>query len=106
MEKGIIVERPTTAVWKTGYIEGFPWYSGTLCLEQDLKLEKHPESNQVNWILPPDFITEDCLELSVNGVSLGTRAFSPYSWECGESLLKAENRIQLKITNTLGAMLD
>lgn len=106
VEKGIIVERPTTAVWKTGYIEGFPWYSGTLCLEQNLKLEKHPESNQVNWILPPDFITEDCLELSVNGVSLGTRAFSPYSWECGESLLKAENRIQLKITNTLGAMLD
>ena len=47
------------------------------------------------------------MEVSVNGISLGVKAYTPYEWLCDRSLLKEkENRIRVSVTNTLANMLD
>ena len=49
----------------------------------------------------------DCIQITVNGTSLGVKAYAPYVWDCPKGLLKEEgNQIRVVITNTLANMLD
>ncbi len=101
-----IVPKPEHAVWQSSHMEGFPWYSGTLCLETKLMLGEALKGDMVNMELAPGITASDCLELLVNGQSLGVRAFAPYRWQCPTGLLKEENVLLLQVTNTLGSMLE
>ena len=49
----------------------------------------------------------DCTEVLVNGNGLGVKAYAPYVWTCGRGCLReGENRVTVRITNTLANMLD
>ena len=48
----------------------------------------------------------DCIEVIVNGESLGVRAFAPNCWHVRKGLLRKENEIEIIYTNTLIHMLE
>ena len=73
------------------------------------KIVLHPEELADESILSFDFgdTCPDCLEVRLNGESLGVRAFTPYQWICPkECVRQGENQIEIVRTNTLANMLD
>lgn len=105
--KNIITEMPSEAIFNKNYIEEFPYFSGDMILKQNIELDK--EQYQEDILLTFDFEDSclDCLEVRMNGNSLGVRAFSPYQWKCSKKfLVQGENVLELVRTNTLANMLD
>lgn len=102
----VIGKLPERAEARASWVEGIPYYSGTYCLSGEVNLEL-PKGEA--FFLEPDLGCSlyDCIELVVNGQSLGVKGFAPYRWECGrDSLYDGVNQISVKITNTLANMLD
>lgn len=102
-----IVALPSEARFDSRYIEGFPYFSGTMVFEQDIELDKNMYEDET--VVSFDFADScmDCLEVKINGYSLGVRAFSPYKWTCKKTWLQqGKNKIELIRTNTLANMLD
>jgi hypothetical protein len=101
-----ITEKQATATVSNSYIEGFPFYSGTFTYETAFSVEL--EKMLDTFVLDFDFkdTIYDCIEVIVNGQSLGVRAFTPYQWNGSKALLKQTNKVVIKITNTLANMLD
>lgn len=103
VEDGKITGMPEKAALHKGYIKGFPYYSGDFTfrgtfaaepgIEADLRLSCSDEIH-------------DCLEVIVNGVSLGVRSFSPNTWHVKAGILKKENTVEIVYTNTLIHMLE
>lgn len=87
---------------------GYPYFAGVLSLRQNLNLKQAPPEEEFelafdNW--DPEF--HDCMEVMVNGTSLGVCAWSPYRWSGSSSILRAgDNRVEVRITNTLIGMLE
>ena len=106
-EEHTLTVRPEEALFDIHYIKGFPYYSGKMTLRQKIVL--HPEKLADESILSFDFgdTCPDCLEVRLNGESLGVRAFTPYQWICPkECVRQGENQIEIVRTNTLANMLD
>ena len=106
-EKHTLTSLPKEAVFNSHYIKGFPYYSGKMTLKQKIVL--HPEELPEEFVLSFDFGDScmDCLEVKLNGESLGVRAFTPYQWNCRRELVKqGYNDIELVRVNTLANMLD
>ena len=95
------------------YTEGYPFYSGTLTFETVLDgtelLKKAKEKGQEDFTLTLDCGEQihECLEVLINGRSLGIKVFAPYifSGKCS-TLHPGENKVTLCLTNTLAPMLD
>lgn len=95
------------------YTEGYPFYSGTLTFETVLDgtelLEKAKEKGQEDFTLTLDCGEQihECLEVLINGRSLGIKVFAPYIFSGKCSMLHpGENKVTLCLTNTLAPMLD
>lgn len=88
------------AAW-TG--QGYPWYSGrgvyttTFTLLDDLLGKR--------IVLQPEMI-DDVLEVVINGVSAGVRLWAPYEIDLTEYLRPGENRLELRVANTLINLLE
>nr|WP_295683387.1 glycosyl hydrolase [uncultured Lachnoclostridium sp.] len=106
VSQGRICAMPEKASYRDTYIEGFPWYSGTFSFYTNFKLDQLFDHGNIKLI--PDFAKEavDCIELLVNGTSLGVKAFAPYEWLCPFALLRHENEVEIRVTNTLLPMLE
>jgi len=49
----------------------------------------------------------DCIEVLVNGRSLGVKAWTPYQWEGASQILhQGDNELEVRITNTLIGLLE
>ncbi len=95
--------QPAQAVFRPSYTEGFPYYSGTMSFEGTFDSE--PAEGLVEIRL--DKKVYECVEVEVNGESLGVRAFTPYRWFIdGSKLKQGQNSFTLRVTNTLANMLD
>lgn len=106
-EKRELIKKQETAQFSPDFTEGFPYYSGTLTFTKEVcfVIQEMPET----FILDFDFKDTclECLEVRMNGHSLGVRAYTPYQWECRREYLKdGENIIQIRRINTLANMLD
>lgn len=102
-----LTAQPKEVLFDSHYIEGFPYYSGKMTLKQ--KIVIHPEELSEENSLSFDFgdTCLDCLEVKLNGESLGVRTFTPYQWNCPKELVRqGENEIELVRINTLANMLD
>lgn len=106
VKEGRITAKPEYAAIRNPWMEGFPWYSGTFSFQTEFVLEDAGEDETVVVQLDRNEWTVDCLELLVNGRSLGVRAFAPYEWSCPADFIDRENRAELKVTNTLLPMLE
>ena len=105
---------PEYARINTPYCEGYPYYSG--CMEYtklfDLEelsfdpalLERFKEA-EISF--QNERSQYDCVELILNGHSLGVAAWTPYVWNVKkEMLLNHGNKVNVRVTNTLANMLD
>lgn len=106
-ERRELIKKPETAHFSICFTEGFPYYSGILTFTKKVCFIKQemPET----FLLDFDFKNTclECLEVKINGHSLGVRAYTPYQWECKRLFLKnGENTIDIVRINTLANMLD
>lgn len=105
---------PEYARIDTPYCEGYPYYSG--CMEYtkmfDLaELCSDPAMYEASEEVQISFLNKrsqyDCVELILNGHSLGVAAWTPYVWKMKkEMLLHHGNAVNVRVTNTLANMLD
>lgn len=100
---GRLVEMPEKAVLRKKYIEGFPYYSGDFTFRGSFTAEPGMEAE---LRLGCSDEIHDCMEVIVNGESLGVRAFSPNTWYVRQGILKEENTVEIVYTNTLIHMLE
>lgn len=110
-EKFVLTKQPETGRPDGYWCKGFPFYSGTMEYEAEMSLEqlgavclpKGAVKIRLNQSVP----SYDCIEVQINGTSLGVKAYTPYLWICPPGLLrKDKNRITILVTNTLANMLD
>lgn len=101
--KTCLTRQPEQAVFMPGVVEGFPYYSGELTFTGSFEAKRVSGPVEIRL----DKAIYDCVEVLVNGESLGTRVFTPYCWTVqGEKLHDGKNSITIKVTNTLANMLD
>jgi hypothetical protein len=109
----VLVSRPGQGEPDRSWCQGFPYYSGTMHYEKNFDLKELTGACSLNNadLIPVrlGFTTSvyDCVEVSVNGTSLGVKAYTPYVWLCDRKYLKEkQNLIRVSVTNTLANMLD
>lgn len=100
---GRIVQMPKTAALRKKYIEGFPYYSGDFIFKGSFVAEPGVEAD---LRLSCSDEIHDCMEVIVNGETLGVRAFSPNTWHVKPGVLRKENTVEIIYTNTLIHMLE
>ena len=95
------------------WYRGFPYYSGEFRFEKNFDLREltqadgEMDARRIPIRLGFSVPVYDCIEVELNGVSLGVKAYTPYEWYCDKSEIKDEgNRVVVRITNTLANMLD
>lgn len=104
----VIVQQPTQGHLRGGVQPGYPYYAGTLLFRSQLTLSDLPTNSEFelsfkDW--DPHF--HDCADVLVNGISLGTRVWTPYRWRGDTGLLKSGfNTLEVKVTNTLVQTLE
>ena len=103
VDGGKIVKMPEKAALQKGYIKGFPYYSGDFTFRGTFEAEANAEAD---LRLSCSDEIHDCMELIVNGTSLGVRSFAPNTWHVKEGILKKENTVEIIYTNTLISMLE
>lgn len=103
-DKAVLQQTPRAAAVTRPYVTGFPYYHGKLVFESRFAVERAEKTQLVCDF--GDHCTE-CVEMVVNGRSIGARAFAPYRWEIpAEYLQPGENCVQLHIYKTLSAAID
>lgn len=104
----VIGKTPETAELRGGILPGFPFYAGTLALTGMFELDEMSPGETFEFAfsgLDPDL--HDCLEVLLNGVSLGAKAWTPYLWRGSRELLRpGQNRLEVRLSNTLSGMLE
>lgn len=102
-DKTKISKQPEQAVFCPSFTDGFPYYSGTMTFKGVFDSEAVQGAVELRL----DKKVYDCVELEVNGESLGVRVFTPYHWFMdGSKLKQGQNSFTLRVTNTLANMLD
>ncbi|HIX15695.1 MAG TPA: hypothetical protein H9740_08255 [Candidatus Hungatella pullicola] len=98
---------PETACPRQSWCEGFPYYSGTLVFEKEIFIDKNQIQEPFSLTLDTEKPLYDCVEVMINGFSLGAKAYTPYLWKGERRYLKeGANLVAVKVTNTLANMLD
>jgi hypothetical protein len=104
----VLTDAAVHSTIKPGPYESYPYYAGTLSFTRRINLERLAEEEDFVLRftdLDPD--VHDCMEVLVNGQSLGVRAWTPYEWEGKSSVLHSgENQLEIKVTNTLIGLLE
>ena len=102
-----LVKAPQTGYFNAAVPEGYPFYSGRITYVFDMELP----GEDVILKIPDRYPFYECAELSVDGCSIGTRAFAPYSWympsrqDISQKVHKT-CKVELAVTNTLIHMLE
>ena len=101
-------DQDMTTTIQHGPFPKHPYYAGKTLLKRKEYVNKLPASEQFTLQLSElDKNFHDCLEVIVNGYSLGVRAWTPYEWEGPTSILNpGENEIEVIVTNTLIGLLE
>lgn len=98
---------PQDARFDVNAISGFPYYSGDMTFSQKVTFDQKGLPDRFDLAFDFGDTCYDCLELKLNGISLGVRPFTPYRWSCRkEWVANGENDLELIRTNTLANMLD
>lgn len=106
--KPTITKLPTMGIPRSDPQPGYPYYAGTLNFTREFVLDEVPHSKTFvltfqNW----DSYLRDSIAVLINGQTLGAACWSPYRWSGESTLLRTgSNTIELRLTNTLGALLD
>jgi hypothetical protein len=101
-----LVQAPEAGVPQSRFIQGYPYYAGTLCFTREIFIETLPQEKRFALTLQ-GWDGHDCVEVLVNGSSLGVSCWSPYRWEGDTNMLRTGiNTVEIRITNTLNAMLE
>lgn len=84
-------------------VRGYEYYSGTIHFSNIFCIEK----NVQNIMLEVFPVGYGCISLTVNGHALGTKAFTPYRFECPAEYLEiGENQVEIAVTNTLSNLFN
>ena len=78
--------------------QGYPEYAGTAVYEKEFTLSKDHLKNRL-WLIAG--VGRDVLEVYLNGMKAGTRAWSPYSIDISAFVKEGKNKLELAITNTI-----
>lgn len=105
VEADAITAIPARGRLGTGFVKGFPYYSG------EMKFATHvswPGGRDRDVLMELGGISDfyECLEVNVNGHSLGARVFTPYRFVCPKEWLREDNTVELIYRNTLIHMLE
>ncbi|MDO4327953.1 MAG: glycosyl hydrolase [Lachnospiraceae bacterium] len=102
----VLTQMPCETEISHRWMKGFPFYSGTICLEDQAELPA-VSGPEFELELGLDHPVYDCMEVLVNGHSLGVKAYTPYRWRCRKEWVReGRNQVEVRITNTLANMLD
>ncbi|WP_165842207.1 glycosyl hydrolase [Paenibacillus xerothermodurans] len=105
----VLVEAPR----KVNAIEGdpvigYPYYAGQLSYRRMIEVPEKPDTERFELVFggwDPHF--HDCMEVLINGRSLGVRPWTPYRWTGAvEWLREGSNALEVRVTNTLVGLLD
>lgn len=100
-----IVKLPQTAPIKSRKEALIPFYGGTVSYTR--KLQKMAGENDGEAVTIRDIWMQDDAELFINGVSLGAKAWAPYTWEVPKGLLKEkDNTVTLKLTTAMDGLFE
>ena len=86
---------------------GLPFYAGTVSYTRDIDFKTLPKTARFKIDLGRTVKNlADIIEITINGQSLGVRAWTPYCWTGKTAYLKqGKNRVVFRLTNTLEKML-
>jgi hypothetical protein len=106
--RSIIGQPPETGSPQSGVLRGYPYYAGTLCFTKEISIGTLPHEKTFALVLQGwDQQIRDCVEVLVNGHSLGVCCWSPYRWEGNSGIFhEGVNTVEIRVTNTLNAMLE
>lgn len=107
--KNPVLGRPAaSSALHGGVYNSLPHYSGDISFKRSINLSGVPSAGNFKLDFSNfDPCFHDCAEVIINGVSLGVRAWLPYSWTGAAKLLKlGENEVEVKVSNTLINMLE
>ena len=87
--------------------QGLPFYAGTVSYTRDIDIKTLPQTPRFKIDLERTVKNlGDIVEITINGQSLGVRAWAPYCWTGKTAHLKqGKNRVVFRITNTLEKLL-
>ncbi len=80
--------------------DGFPHYSGTMCYETFFPMDRKEDLEGALYLEfsePP----ASMVEVSLNGIDLGALLWAPWRIDLSPALVVGENRLCLRVTNTL-----
>ena len=87
--------------------QGLPFYAGTISYTRDIDFKTLPKTPHFKMDLERTVKSlDDIVEITINGQSLGVRAWAPYCWTGKTAHLKqGKNRVVFRVTNTLEKLL-
>jgi hypothetical protein len=83
--------------------QGYPFYSGRGVYTTTFELPAEASGRRI--ILEPAMV-DDVLEVIVNGTSAGIRLWAPYEVDITDLVRPGENRLELRVANTLINLLE
>ena len=102
-EGGAVLVRPSETARPARWDEqGYPRFSGEGVYRRTVEL---PDAAGLRVFLDSQ-LADDAVEVVVNGVSAGVRLWAPYRVEITGLLRAGENELELRVSNTLGNLLD
>ena len=81
--------------------QGFAQYIGDICYETDFVWNEDIKHRVIS--IPE--VSSSATEVILNGKSLGTKVWGPYTFECGNFLKKGKNNLVIRCAGSLGALL-
>lgn len=100
-EDGSPLDLPCPGDW--AQMAGWETYSGRLCFQAVYILT--PAQAQNSLFLDLGFVG-DIAEVFLNGEPVGVRAWRPYVWEISSFCREGENRLEVRVTNSMANRLE
>ncbi|MOA22987.1 hypothetical protein D3C78_1435850 [compost metagenome] len=100
---------PEAAALHGGVVDGFPFFAGALTFSRTESIDVLPDDTDRFELCFEDWdeTLHDVVEVRINGVSLGVRAWTPYIWSGPISILReGDDDIEIVVTKTLIGLLE
>ncbi len=99
-----LISQPVSSVENGSLTEqGYPYFSGVAVLEKEFTIDESPIEDKLKLVAN---CGDDLLEVIINGRQVGLCTWHPYVLDIGDYVQPGENKITLKITNTLVNFLE
>ncbi len=104
-ENGYIIEREEAGIREGSWTkQGYPYFNGCIELSQEVYLEDSLVKGKKVFFKSDDL--REIAELDINGSTVGLRPWQPYIFDVTGHIRPGENKISLKLWNTLTNLLD